>query len=164
MVKLLFSLVLFCVLSACSDDSGRLAKMEERITALEKKADRSYTPGFGEFMGNIQLHHAKLWFAGSNSNWPLAAFEMDEIKETIGDLKRYRAERVETKTLPMIDPALERVRAAIEKKDVNEFKKSFTVLTQTCNQCHQAVNYAFNHVKIPDRPPVGNQVFKSEIR
>jgi len=164
MGKILFCFVMLLILSACSEDSDRLANLENRVSELEKKTDDSYRPGFGEFMGNIQVHHAKLWFAGTNSNWALADFEVSEIKETLENLKKYQAARVETKSLPMIEPVLESVAGAIKKQEKNEFKKMFTTLTETCNQCHRAVDYPFNDVKIPDRPPFGNQVFKAENR
>jgi len=49
----------------------------------------SYKPGFGEFMGGIQVHHEKLWFAGTNQNWKLAGFEIHEIKESMDDIRKY---------------------------------------------------------------------------
>ena len=49
---------------------------------------------------------------------------------------------------------------AIAKKDVALFKRSFIFLTNTCNNCHQSVNYDFNKIKIPNTPPFSNQVFK----
>ena len=162
MVRMLFFSLIFFILHACSDDSGRLAKLESRVAELEKKADDSYRPGFGEFMGNIQVHHAKLWFAGTNGNWALADFEVSEIRETLDNLKKYQAARVETQSLPMIEPVLDGVADAIKKKDKKDFKQLFTTLTETCNQCHRAVNYPFNDVKIPDHPPFGNQVFRIE--
>ncbi len=39
-----------------------------------------YQPGMGELMTTIQLHHAKLWFAGKNANWALAAYDESLIK------------------------------------------------------------------------------------
>lgn len=160
MKNILFIPVLILILNACSNDENRFERMESQIDELEKKINDSYIPGFGEFMGNIQIHHAKLWFAGIHDNWELADFEVHEIKEALESLEKYQSGRVETKSLPMIYPALDRVMKAIEKKDIINFKNNYTTLTNTCNQCHQAVNYSFNNVKIPDRPPFSNQVFE----
>jgi len=74
-------------------------------------------------MGNIQVHHAKLWFAGTNGNWALADFEVSEIMETLENLKRYQAARAETKSLPMIEPALESVAGAIKSSKKMNLKK-----------------------------------------
>ena len=161
-MKILFFLFLFTIFFACSDSSGKIEALQTRLDKLEKKLDDSYKPGFGEFMSNIQVHHAKLWFAGINNNWKLADFEIHEIKETLEDLEKYQAERTEIKSLSIIYPALGSVNAAIDKQDLKRFKTNFTILTKTCNRCHQAVNYPFNDVKIPDSPPFSNQIFKKQ--
>ncbi len=111
-------------------------------------------------MSGIQVHHEKLWFAGDAQNWPLADFEINEIKETIDDINTYNTDRPEIKSLPMIAPAIDSVANAIKQKDPAMFKRSFVLLTSTCNNCHHATNHAFNVIKIPDTPPFSNQVFK----
>ena len=130
-----------------------------RIDSLEKKLADAYKPGFGEFMSGIQVHHAKLWFAGESKNWPLADFEIHEIMESVEALKKYQAERTESRSLTMLDPALDSANAAIQKKDPVAFKNSFILLTNTCNNCHKSVNFSFNEVKIPSSPPFSNQSF-----
>ena len=35
----------------------------------------------------MQVHHAKLWFAGHANNWALAGYELKKIKETIEEVK-----------------------------------------------------------------------------
>ena len=54
-----------------------------------KERPPAYTPGLGEFMSGIQVHHEKLWFAGKAGNWQLADFETGEIRETIDDIQKY---------------------------------------------------------------------------
>jgi len=153
----LLSLLLFVT---CSDNSDKISELQSRIDSLQLKVDDSYKPGFGEFMSSIQIHHAKLWFAGTNQNWPLANFEIQKIKELIEDIQTYQLQREETKTLPIISPPLDSVQNAINNKSLNNFKESFTLLTNTCNACHQAVKNEFNRIKIPDSPPFSNQIFK----
>ncbi|HEY6977642.1 MAG TPA: hypothetical protein VH396_15195, partial [Chitinophagaceae bacterium] len=108
----------------------------------------------------IQVHHAKLWFAGKNNNWKLADFEIHEIMEAVEDIRHYNREREEVKELPMLQPALDSVSNAINKQDKNLFNKDFIILTNTCNNCHRAVHYEFNMVKIPETAPYSNQEFK----
>jgi hypothetical protein len=119
-----------------------------------------YKPGFGEFMGSIQVHHEKLWFAGINRNWALAAFEMQEIGEAIDDLKVYCTDRPELKSLVMIQPPLDSLSRDIASGDSAAFRKHFLYLTQTCNNCHQETAHGFNVIRIPDRPPFSNQEFR----
>lgn len=147
------------IIAACSDDSNKITELQNRIDFLQLKINDSYKPGFGEFMSNIQIHHAKLWFAGINQNWELADFEIHEFEETFEAIKKYQSEIEESKMLMVISPPLDSVKAAVGNKNPVSFKKNFTRLTNTCNSCHQAVKFEFNKVKIPDSPPFTNQEF-----
>jgi hypothetical protein len=157
----IFFLSVFVLLN-CSCGNSENKKLESRIDSMEKKLNDTYKPGFGEFMSSIQIHHAKLWFAGTNENWPLADFEIHEIIETVDAIKKYEPEREESKSVPMIEPALDSVNTAIKNKDLAQFKSNYILLTNTCNNCHKAVNFSFNEVKIPDNPPFSNQVFQKK--
>ncbi len=143
--------------SSCSHSEAKeYSALKNRLDSIENNA---YTPGFGEFMNTIEIHHAKLWFAGTDQNWPLAQYELDEMKETFDDLQKYVKDRPEVKEIPMIDPALKDLGQAIESKDVNRFKPAYTTLTISCNSCHKATNHGFNVITIPTAPPVTDQKF-----
>lgn len=143
--------------SSCSHSEAKeYFALKNRLDSLESNA---YTPGFGEFMNTIEIHHAKLWFAGTDQNWPLAQYELDEMKETFDNLQKYVKDRPEVKEIPMIDPALKDLGQAIESKDVNRFKPAYTTLTISCNSCHKATNHGFNVITIPTAPPVTDQKF-----
>jgi len=159
-MKNILGILSFLFLISCSNNSDKINELQNRIDSLQSLIDDSYKPGFGEFMTNIQIHHAKLWFAGTNKNWKLAQFEIQEIRESMEDIQKYQSEREETKTLPIIFAPLDSVQAAVSDSSLNKFKQSFTNLTNTCNACHQAVNNEFNKIKIPDSPPFSNQDFK----
>ncbi|MDX1279090.1 hypothetical protein [Oceanihabitans sediminis] len=135
--------------------------MLNRIEALENKLADAYKPGFGDFMGTLQNHHAKLWFAGENENWKLADFEIHEIEETMEDLMKYQADREESKMIEILNPAIESIEDAIEKKDLELFKRSYILLTNACNKCHQATGYEFNRVKVPEISNFSNQDFST---
>jgi soluble cytochrome b562 len=159
-MKNILGILSFLFLISCSNSSDKINELQNRVDSLQSLIDDSYKPGFGEFMTNVQIHHAKLWFAGTNKNWRLAQFEIQEIKESLEDIQKYQSEREETKTLPIIFAPLDSVQAAVSDSSLNKFKQSFTNLTNTCNACHQAVNNEFNKIKIPDSPPFSNQDFK----
>lgn len=150
--------LLIILLVACNSHKD-IKAADARIDSLEQKLKDAYKPGLGEFMSGIQVHHAKLWFAGVNENWELADFEVHEIMENVDAIKKYETERTESKSIPMLEPALDSVNNSIQRKDLSLFKKNFLLLTNTCNNCHKAVNYSFNEVKVPDNPPFSNQVF-----
>ncbi|WP_276135210.1 hypothetical protein [Polluticoccus soli] len=152
------ALLLFVLLAtACTQNNS--SPQQAQTTAVQQKEVEAYHPGIGEFMASIQMHHAKLWFAGDAGNWPLAEFEAGEIKELFEDVGKYNTDRPEISKLPLIEPALDSIDNAIRAKNVQLFKSSFTLLTNTCNDCHRATKFEFNVIKIPDAPPVTNQVF-----
>jgi hypothetical protein len=136
--------------------------LQSRIDSLNNKINSAYTPGLGEFMTSIQLHHAKLWFAGKNENWELADFEIGEIQESLDDIQKYNRDRPEITELPIIKIPLDSLKNAIAQKNIDAFKKNFILLTNSCNTCHQATKHAFNVIKIPDTPPVTNQSFDKQ--
>jgi hypothetical protein len=149
-----------CVIVACNQSSTSEQQLQVKIDSLQKQLSETYKPGFGEFMSGIQVHHAKLWFAGQNQNWPLADFEVHEILETLDDLREFCKDRPELKSIGMINPALDSVSNAIQQKNLSSFNRSFYFLTNTCNNCHKATNHGFNVVMIPTSLPVVNQDFK----
>lgn len=153
----LFILVSLC--ASCGQQSDT-QKLQAQVDSLQKKLNSTYKPGLGEFMLGIQQHHAKLWFAGINKNWPLADFEVHEIGETINDIKQYCTDRPEIKSIGIIDPALTSITAAIKNKDAVAFKRSFIDLTTGCNTCHKDNQHGFNVIIIPTNLPIDNQIFK----
>ena len=158
-------LLLFCAfVMACNQPTAQLHSMQMQIDSLKNKMNDSYKSGLGEFMVGIQMHHAKLWFAGINNNWKLADFEVQEIHEALDDVKKYITDRPETKKIDMIFAPLDSVTNAIKLQNLALFKASFTSLTGTCNNCHRATEHEFNVITIPTTPPVSNQQFKPVLQ
>src|SRR5579872_4531779 len=78
-------------LAGCSQpqqNASTTAALEAKVADLEKTID-DLKPGLGEIMGVIQQHHAKLYYAGSKSNWPLADYELGEIQESLDDAVKF---------------------------------------------------------------------------
>jgi hypothetical protein len=160
-MKIVFSLVCtLLILSGCNQSSERITALQTKIDGLENRIKQTYKPGFGEFMSSIQVHHEKLWFSGQYQNWELAEFESNEIKEALDGIKSYCTDRPEAQSLNLIDPAMDSIDNAIKQNNSIAFKNSFTLLTATCNNCHQTTNHAFNVIKVPETPPFSNQEFK----
>ncbi len=134
--------------------------------AAAQPAKEPYQPGLGEFMTATQLRHAKLWFAGKQNNWDLAAYEIDEIKEGLEDAARLFptfdgipvAEMIKT----IIDPRIEELEKAVRAKSSTKFTASFDELTSGCNSCHAGASKPFIRIQRPIAPPVTNQNFAPE--
>lgn len=159
-LKYLTAIILAIEIFGCNNQVDRIQILQKQIDSLQKKLDNAYKPGLGEFMSGIQMHHIKLWFAGQDQNWNLAQFEIDEIKESLTGIKKYCSDRPETQSIGMIEPALDSISNAIQRKDQVLFKTGYTLLTSTCNNCHQATKHEFNVIKIPDSPAFSDQEFK----
>ena len=155
------SVLFIIILTSCNQQSSRAdGALRARVDSLQKELADVYKPGLGEFMYGIQVHHAKLWFAGKNENWKLADFEINEIKEALDDIKKYCTDRPEIKEIGMLDPAVDSLNNAITNKNSPQFEKAFLLMTNTCNNCHKATAHEFNVIKVPDTVPLSNQDFK----
>jgi hypothetical protein len=136
------------------------------LFAAAQPANEPYKPGLGEFMTATQLRHAKLWFAGNQNNWELAAYEIDEIKEGLEDAARLFpthdgipvAEMIKT----IIDPRIENLEKAVRAKSSARFTVAFDELTSGCNSCHTGANKPFIRIQRPIASPLTNQNFAPE--
>jgi cytochrome c553 len=120
--------------------------------------DNTYVPALGDLMGAIQLRHFKLWYSGKMKNWPLAAYELNQVENSFRDAARlYR--HIPLENIVMISAPLEALGAAITARDEARFASAFSTLTTTCNTCHRAAGVGFIQVQIPTASPFSNQVF-----
>jgi hypothetical protein len=140
--------LLLCGVSACS------------------RQPEPFTPGFGEIMTLTQMRHSKLWLAGDASNWPLAAYEIDEMNEGFDDLAKFHPTHKDAE-LPIpqliekiIRQPISQVDEAIRAKDKQSFMQAFDNLTEACNSCHRATKFDFNVVVRPTGNPYTNQRFE----
>lgn len=157
---LLFIMAAILVLASCNQSNQKEQDLQNEIDNLKEIINTMHKPGFGDFMGSIQNHHDKLWFAGINENWELASFEIHELEELFEDIKTVHPNREETQSLPMIDPGLKAVEKAVKEQNKEEFKKGYTLMTNACNTCHQATKHEFIRIKTPVMPSYSNQNFE----
>jgi len=129
------------------------------LAALRDSLDLA--PGLGEYMTTIQLHAGKLWFAAKATNWDLAQYELDELKETMEAAKGLNAEKNGIKISNVLDSVLQTQIAELDKsvksKKQTDFQKSYDETLSACNGCHTEAGYKFIHIIRPSAPPVTNQ-------
>jgi len=121
----------------------------------ETRSNAPFRPGLGDLMtAFVQPHHIKLGLAGAAQNWPLADYELDELKETFDTvakliLKHGRLSIPEAIKSTVVQP-LDAVDAAIKAKDPAAFTKAYVDLTSACNACHQSAAHPMIVIKVPD--------------
>jgi hypothetical protein len=144
-------------------NSPALTALQDSLTRMQAdiKAAKELAPGLGEYMTTIQLHAGKLWFAAKASNWELAEYELDELKETMEAAKGLNVEKNGVKISNLLDAVLQTQVAALDKsikrKSQAEFQKSYDETLSACNGCHTEAGYRFIHIVRPTTPPVTNQ-------
>ena len=114
-----------------------------------------FKPGFDDMMTMlIQPRHIKLWLAGQQRNWTLAAFQLNELRSSlvrIGQtIPKYQAFNVEATTGSIFQPKMQAVAGAIARQDIAAFNTAYGQLTGACNDCHAGMNHEFLVVKVPD--------------
>jgi len=141
----------------------KLAGLQDSLTVLHLVVDslKAQTPGLGEHMSTMQLHTAKLWFAGQSSNWRLVKYELDELEETIEAAEALHAKKnnvdISAVLQSMRESQLPLFEKALDKKSPGAFKNAYSQTLAACNGCHQASGYEFIHIITPTREPVTNQ-------
>jgi hypothetical protein len=113
-----------------------------------------------------QMRHTKLWYAGQAGNWPLASYEMDELREGLEDAVIFHPAHKDS-PLPIPDLIdkimtfpIKNLGDVVAAKDSQKFVAAFDDLTSACNQCHMAANFGFNVVTRPTANPYTNQNFQ----
>src|SRR5690348_5476819 len=100
--------------------AGIAAVVMARVAAGEP-AKESQGPGLVEIMMATQSHHAKLWLAGSASNWDLADYQIDELKEGLEDAAKgisdYKGVPIGRMIENLMMPPIAEVENSIKAKD-----------------------------------------------
>jgi hypothetical protein len=123
-----------------------------------------YIPGLEQFMNVILTEHNKLWFAAKARNWPLAAYELGEIKEVMGDVQDFVPVFKNLPLAQMMDAVVTKeivdLEKAIEEKDFRKFAAGYDALNKACNACHAGTENEFVVVKRPTTPAFTNQDYR----
>ena len=125
-------------------------------SAQEASSGEGNEINIGDVMGFQQQRHLKLWFAGRASNWPLAEYEIDKLKDGFADIDKLIGGGTVDNAVGAPIAALEK---AIESKNKDAFVRAFDQLTTGCNSCHRTLDHAFIVIQRPEVSPFGNQTF-----
>jgi hypothetical protein len=121
--------------------------------------NESYVPRLSQIMSMIQSQHMKLWLAGNARNWDLAAFELAQLTDSIGEAATLYSGIPSTNVAKQTAP-LKSISDAIAAKDRQAFSKAVESLTKGCNACHQSMGRSFIVIQVPPtNGPFSDQLF-----
>ena len=123
---------------------------------------QGYTPRLNSLMMLTQLGHFKLWYAGAVQNWPLADYELAQIRANIVDAKRLYPNNSKS-NMTMMTPAADGLDKAIKAKDLAGFTSAYSKLTAACNSCHEATGFGFINIRVPRLSPIETSPFSDEL-
>jgi hypothetical protein len=106
--------------------------------------------GFSQTMWEISYRFTELYWAGRDSNWQYADYQMEHILEALeqGFIRRPEREASSAQFVNQSSPALQRT---IDQEDQQAFLDQFPIFTATCNSCHAMEDVAFITVAIPQQ-------------
>ncbi len=110
-------------------------------------AQQHHAAALGDLMtAFVQPRHIKLGVAGSEQNWPYAAYELDQLRETFADvaeiMPKYRDLSIPDLITSTVKQPLAALDQAIKAKDASQFTAAYGQLTASCNACHQSYDRA----------------------
>jgi hypothetical protein len=103
--------------------------------------------GFDMAMVEVGYRYTELYWAGRDRNWGYAEYQLGKIETAIANGVERRPARAASAR--MLDGAVSTVRTAIERRDGAAMDAALTMITATCNACHQAERVPFVRVQPP---------------
>lgn len=131
-------------------------KPQNSLAPPPQAASEPAPPSLDDIMVLQQMRHIKLWFAGRSGNWPLADYEVGELKDGFEDVNGLLGGDIVEKAVGAPLAALEK---AVNDKDRAAFTAAFDKLSAGCNSCHHTLDHAFISIQRPTLLPYSNQSF-----
>ena len=119
---------------------------------LENEALTALQPGLARLMPEIGTRMWKAYHAGLAGNWPLATWQLKEMRKLfrLGNVTR---PKYEPNVEAFIDEDLGPLFAACEAGDAAAFESAFAEAVDAANEYHRRWNKGFLVWKVPASPP-----------
>lgn len=150
------SMLLACVVvfSQCGQAPAPVAQgqwikgtTQEQVNIIEQQFR-----GFDMAMVETGYRYQELYWAGKDTNWAYAAYQVEKIRKAITNGLARRPKRAASAQY-FLTRALPQMQTAINQKDTALFEESITHLTQSCNGCHTMEQVPFFKVETPEYKP-----------
>jgi hypothetical protein len=132
-------------------------------------AQKQHRAALGDLMtAFVQPRHIKLGLAGSEQNWPYAAYQLDQLRETFADvaeiMPQYRDLSIPDMITSTVQKPLVALEEAIRAKDLNQFTAAYGQLTTSCNACHESYDRAVIVIQAPTVNAFPDQDFRPSTK
>ncbi len=140
-----------------SDQTTLDTEWKLRVDTLEGRL-----PSQSHAMMDVAYHFSNLWFAGTEGNWPLAAFYLAETRShlhwavrIIPVRKDLDGKPVDLKTLleGVETGVLLPLEGTIKTQDNNLFQEGYRKALEGCYSCHVASGKLYLTLKVPEAAP-----------
>jgi hypothetical protein len=136
------------------------APSQSKAAGAPGATNTEFKPGFDDLMTMlIQPRHIKLYYAGTQKNWELAAAQardlrlaFDRIAQTI---PKYMGLGVDETLKSIMVPKLKAMDAAIAAAEPKLFAKAYDEMTAACNGCHSYMEHPFHVIIVPGSSRTG---------
>lgn len=149
----LAAFLMLIVLPARSDD----VPFAQPAPSLNPHRD-FYTVSLGDAMQLTQLRHMKLWLAGKAKNWPLADYELAQLKDTF-DKAAILYLNIPVQYIAAVEKPLGIISEAVAAKDSAQFQRGYKALQGACNDCHKTAGVGFIAIETPSASVFPDQSF-----
>jgi len=125
------------------------------VTISNAERLRSLTSfGFDDLMNMlIQPRHLKLYYAGAQKNWEVAAAESRDLRASFLRITlanpKYLNNDVDSAVATIMTPTMNAMDSAIAAGSSKDFEKAYADLTAGCNACHAYMEHPFFVIKVP---------------
>ena len=150
--------------AAVAATATEIDALQQRVDELNARVDE-LVPEPAVLMAQVQVQHAKLYYAGRARNWQLAAYTLHEINEALQAVQTFH-DAFEDFPTPLselvpslVGPPLAEIHDAIRSKDSARFDAGYQSLTMACNTCHATLDHDFIQVQVPAAREFANQKF-----
>jgi hypothetical protein len=165
MRRLIFALVIpmpLAILSALLVLNAETAAQDPPVAA-----PAPFNPGIADLMNIIvQPRHTKLWFAGKEGNWVLAAYEAKELRTALANVTKARPRFRDRPVGELIESFMggpfRTMDDAVKEQDATKFVEAYAGVNAGCNACHVALSQSFVVIKTPEQPSYPDQDFRPQ--
>lgn len=150
--KLAFAAIaMLIVVSACETQTENKTYQGEWLAGNSQEIIaevENQFAGFSQTMWENSYRYNELYWAGVDSNWDFAQYQMDHILEALeaGFIRRPEIEPSSVQFVNQASPALLQTIIAANNE---EFLEQFEAFTASCNSCHAMEEVPFIAITIP---------------